>query len=116
MIRTGVFWIFLSIDIDVIFDIEEYPDNYQLNEKLLTYSKQHKDVWGCLSKEQINGKYSCYQYDDLPRGRIFYDLEQKKYILMFYSGSKYFLNLVSPKIVSLFGIDKAEITVVGELR
>jgi len=116
MIRVGVFWVFLSLDIDIIYDIEEYPDDYQLKEILLTYSKQHKDVWKYLSKEQINGKYSCYQYDDLTRGRIFYDFEQKKYNLMFYFGSEYFIKLVSPKILSLFGIDKAEIIVVGELR
>ena len=113
MIKVGVFWAFVFIGVDIIYDFEEYPDDYQSNETILTYSKQHKDVWSNLSREQKNGKYSCYQYDYLPRGRLYYDLEKKSYNLIFYSGSKDFLNLVSPKILSLFGIESAEIFVVG---
>ena len=69
MIKVGVFWVSALLDIDVIFDIEEYSDDYQDKEMLITYSKQHKDVWEKLSKEQYGGKYSIYKFDALPRGR-----------------------------------------------
>ena len=70
MIKVGIFWVSVLINIDIIYDIEEYPDDYQFKDALLTYSKQHKDVWERLSKEQLGGKYSIYQFDTLPRGRV----------------------------------------------
>lgn len=45
VIKVGVFWVSVLINIDIIYDIEEYPDDYQFQDALLTYSKQHKDVW-----------------------------------------------------------------------
>lgn len=114
MIKVGVFWVSALFNIDVIYDIETYPCDVDTKEILLTYSKQHKDVWGNLSQEQLNGKYHCYQYNFLPRGRLSYDTEEKEYKLMFYRGSKDFMDLVSPKILTLFGIEKAKISNVGE--
>lgn len=110
MIKVGVFWVSVLLDIDVIFDIEEYPDDYQAEDMLITYSKQHKDVWGRLSKEQCGGKYSTYKFDDLPRGRVWYDLEEKTYKIVFYRGSRDFVDTIAPKIKKLFCIDKAEVT------
>ena len=110
MIKVGVFWVSILINIDIIYDIEEYPDDYQFEDSLLTYSKQHKDVWERLSKEQLRGKYSIYQFDTLPRGRVWYDLEEKAYKIVFYRGSKAFINMIVPKIKELFDIGEAEIT------
>ena len=106
---------FTLFTIDIIYDVEEYPDKYNSKDTLITYSKQHKDVWSSLSKKQHNGKYSVYQYDTLPRGRVWYDVEEKKYKIAFYSGSKAFVESVAPKILSIFGIEQAEI-INGELR
>lgn len=108
MIKVGVFWVSALLEIDVIFDIEEYSDDYQDKEMLITYSKQHKDVWEKLSKEQYGGKYSIYKFDALPRGRVWYDLEEKAYKIVVYRGSKEFINTIAPKIKELFGIDKAD--------
>ena len=110
MIKVGVFWVSAFLDIDIIFDVEEYPNDYQSKDILLTYSKQHKDVWERLSKEQCGGKYRNYKFDTLPRGRVWYDLEEKAYKIVFYRGSKEFINTIAPKIKELFGIDEAEIT------
>ena len=110
MIKVGVFWVSALLDIDIIFDIEEYPDDYQSEDMLLTYSKQHKDVWERLSKEQYGGKYSIYKFDTLPRGRVWYDLEEKSYKIVFYRGSKEFINAIAPKIKKLFGIGEVKIT------
>ena len=110
MIKVGVFWVSVFLDIDIIFDIEEYPDDYQAEDMLITYSKQHKDVWEKLSKEQCGGKYSSYNFDTLPRGRVWYDLEEKAYKIVVYRGSRDFVNTIAPKIKKLFGIDKAEVT------
>ena len=41
---------------------------------------------------------------------MWYDLEEKDYKIVFYRGSKEFVNTIAPKIKELFGIDKAEIT------
>ena len=109
MIKVGVFWVSVLLDIDIIFDIEEYSDDYQDKEMLITYSKQHKDVWKKLSKEQCGGKYSTYKFDALPRGRVWYDLEEKTYKIVFYRGSKEFANAIAPKIKELFGIIGADI-------
>lgn len=49
MIKVGVFWVSALFNIDVIYDIETYPCDVDTKEILLTYSKQHKDVWGNLS-------------------------------------------------------------------
>ena len=108
MIKVGVFWVSAFLNVDVIFDIEEYPDDYSSEDELLTYSKQHKDVWEKLSKEQYKGKYSVYKFDSLPRGRVWYDLEEKKYEIVFYRGSQEFINAIAPRIKNIFGIDEEE--------
>lgn len=115
MIKVGVFWISALLSIDIIYDIETYSTDIGCKDFLITYSKQHKEVWEKLSKEQFGGKYSSYKYDTLPRGRIWYDLEEKKYKIVFYSGSKSFIEMVVPKILSLFDIEQAEI-INGELK
>ena len=102
-------------NINIIYDIETYSTDIDCKESLITYSKQHKDVWEKLSKEQFDGKYSCYKYDTLPRGRVWYDLVEKKYKIAFYSGSTTFIESVTPKILSIFGIEQAEI-INGELK
>lgn len=111
MIKVGVFWASVLLDIDVIFDIEEYPDDYKSEDMLLTYSKQHKDVWEKISKEQCGGKYSTYKFDALPRGRVWYDLEEKAYKIVVYRGSKEFINAIAPKIKELFDITEADVTI-----
>ena len=78
MIKVGVFWVSTLFTIDIIYDVEEHPDKYNSKDTLITYSKQHKDVWSSLSKKQHNGKYSVYQYDTLPRGRVWYDVEKNR--------------------------------------
>ena len=98
------------LDIDIIFNVEEYSNDYQAEDMIITYSKQHKDVWEKLSKEQCGGKYSTYKFDALPRGRVWYDLEEKTYKIVFYRGSKAFINMIVPKIKELFNIGEAEIT------
>lgn len=105
MIKVGVFWVSVLLDIDIIFDIEEYPDDYKSEDMLLTYSKQHKDVWERLSKEQCGGKYSTYKFDDLPRGRVWYDLEEKTYKIVFYRGSKEFISRVAQEVKNVFAIE-----------
>ena len=45
MIKVGVFWVSALLSVDIIFDVEEYHDDYQSEDMLITYSKQHKDVW-----------------------------------------------------------------------
>ena len=107
----GVFWASVLLNVDIIFDVEEYPDDYQSKDMLLTYSKQHKDVWENLSKEQYGGKYSTYKFDTLPRGRIWYDLEEKAYKIVFYRGSKEFINAIASKIKELFDITEADVTI-----
>ena len=108
MIKVGVFWVATLLNVDIIFDVEEYPDEYQSEDMLLTYSRQHKDVWGRLSKEQCDGKYSIYKFDALPRGRVWYDLEEKTYEIVFYRGGQEFITSLAPKIKKLFGIDEVE--------
>ncbi len=111
MIKVGVFWVLALLDIDIIYDIEEYHDDYQSEYMLLTYSKQHKDVWENLSKEQCGGKYSTYKFDALPRGRVWYDLEEKAYKIVVYRASKEFINAIAPKIKELFDITEADVTI-----
>lgn len=109
MIKVGVFWVAAFLGVDIIFDIEEYPDDYQAKDMIITYSKQHKDVWERLSKVQCAGKYSTYKFDALPRGRVWYDLEEKIYKIVFYRGSKEFINTMGLKIEEVFGITEADI-------
>ncbi len=116
MIKVGVFWISALFNIDIIYDIETYSTDIDCKESLITYSKQHKDVWGKLSAEQCSGKYKLFQYDALPRGRVWYDLEKKVYEIVFYRGSKDIIDMVAPKIKSLFEIENAIIRVDGGLR
>ena len=111
MIKVGIFWVSAFLDIDIIFDVEEYSNDYQDKEMIITYSKQHKDVWEKLSKEQCGGKYSTYKFDALPRGRVWYDLEEKTYKIVFYRGSKEFINAIAPKIKELFDVTEADVTI-----
>ena len=116
MIKVGVFWVSTLFTIDIIYDIEEYPDKYNAKDTLITYSKQHKDVWGVLSKKQFEGKYSSYQYDTLPRGRVWYDTEERSYKIVFYRGSQEFIDMVTPKIKDIFDISQVEICKDGLLK
>ena len=111
MIKVGVFWVSALLNVDIIFDVEEYHDDYQSEDMLLTYSKQHKDVWEKLSREQCGGKYSIYKFDALPRGRVWYDLEEKAYKIVVYRASKEFINAIAPKIKELFDITEADVTI-----
>lgn len=111
MIKVGVFWVSALLNVDIIFDIEEYPDDYQNEDTLLTYSKQHKDIWEKLSREQCGGKYSIYKFDALPRGRVWYDLEEKSYKIVFYRASEEYMKAFGPKIKELFGIGETETTI-----
>lgn len=111
MLRVGVFWIFFSLDIDIVYDIEEFPNNYQSKEVLLTYSRQHKDVWEKLAKEQCDAKYNRYKYDALPRGRVSYNIEDKSYNIIFYRTSKELIDATMPKLKKLFDINEAVINV-----
>ena len=111
MIRVGVFWIFLSLGIDIIYDIEEYPNDYQSKEILLTYSKQHKDVWAKLAKEQCNGKYCLYKYDALLRGRVSYNIEDKTYNIIIYRASKELIEVALPKLKELFDLSDEAINI-----
>ena len=108
MIKVGIFWASAFWDIDIIFDVEKYSNDYQAEDMIITYSKQHKDLWETLSKEQCGGKYSTYKFVALPRGRVWYDLEEKAYKIVVYRGSKEFINTIVPKIKELFGIDEAD--------
>ena len=109
MIKVGVFWVAAFLGVDFIFDFEEYPDDYQAKDMIITYSKQQKDVWERLSKVQCAGKYSTYKFDALPRGRVWHDLEEKIYKIVFYRGSKEFINTMGLKIEEVFGITEADI-------
>lgn len=109
MIKVGVFWVFALLDVDIIFDTEEYSDDCLSNETLLTYSKQHKDVWEKLTEEQCKGKYSIYSFDALPRGRVSYDAKEKYHKIVFYCRSKEFINTALPKLKKLFAIEKCKI-------
>ena len=109
MIKVGVFWVFSLLDFDIIFDTEEYSNDCLSKQTLLTYSKQHKDVWGKLAKEQCNGKYSIYSFDTFPRGRISYDTKEKYHKIIFYRGSKELINKTLPKLEKLFAIEKCNI-------
>ena len=111
MIKVGVFWASTLLNINIIFDFEEYQDDYQSEDMLLTYSKQHKDVWEKLSREQCGGKYSIYKFDDLPRGRVWYDLEEKSYKIGFYRASEEYVKAFVPKIKELFGIGETKTTI-----
>ena len=111
MIKVGVFWVSVVLDIDIIFDVEEYSNDYQAEDMIITYSKQHKDVWEKLSKEQCGGKYSAYKFDALPRGRVWYDLEEKAYKIVVYRASKEFIIAIAPKIKELFDITEADVTI-----
>ena len=93
------------LNVDIIFDVEEYPDDYQSKDILLTYSKQHKDVWEKLSKEQCGGRYRNYKFDAIPRGRVWYDLEEKDYKIVFYRGSKEFISRVAQEVKNAFAIE-----------
>lgn len=116
MIKVGVFWVSTLLNVDIIFDIEEYQDNYQSEDMLLTYSKQHKDVWEKLSREQYGGQYSFYTFDALPRGRVWYDLEEKSYKIVFYRGSEEYMKAIGPKIKKLFGIGETETTIYTKVK
>lgn len=81
-VNVGVFWI---CNFDIIYDIEEYEIN-KSDKNFYSYSKHHFEVWNELSKIQFNGKYSKYNYNFFPRGRVYFDAEVKKYSIELNNG------------------------------
>ena len=51
-----------------------------------------------------------YKFDALPRGRVWYDLEEKSYMIVFYRASEEYNKAFGSKIKK-FGIGETEITV-----
>ena len=111
MIKVGVFWYSSLLSTEIIYDTEVYDEPIRCEAGLLTYSKQHKDVWDRLAAEQLCGKYASCAYNTLPRGRVWYDADEGNYTVVFYRGSEDMVRRVAPIITELFGIEGATVKI-----
>lgn len=91
-IETGVFWIcFKGENADFICDKGRFVKcgSKRIVEKItkdedgLNYKYSHKKAWEELSKTAAEGRYAEYAFNDFPRGRIWFDIEERRHYVMY---------------------------------
>lgn len=91
-IETGVFWIcFKGENADLIYDKGTFAkcgtkrtvEKITKDEDGLNYKYSHKKAWEELSKTAADGRYAEFSYNDFPRGRIWFDIEERRHYVMF---------------------------------
>ena len=91
-IETGVFWIcFKGENADFICDKGRFVkcggkrivEKITKDEDGLNYKYSHKKVWEELSKTAAEGRYAEYAFNDFPRGRIWFDIEERRHYVMY---------------------------------
>ena len=91
-IETGVFWIcFKGENADFICDKGRFVkcggkrivEKITKDEDGLNYKYSHKKAWEELSKTVAEGRYAEYAFNDFPRGRIWFDIEERRHYVMY---------------------------------
>lgn len=91
-IETGVFWIcFKGENADFICDKGRFVkcggkrivEKITKDEDGLNYKYSHKKAWEELSKTAAEGRYAEYAFSDFPRGRIWFDIEERRHYVMY---------------------------------
>lgn len=91
-IETGVFWIcFKGENADFICDKGRFVkcggkrivEKITKDEDGLNYKYSHKKAWEELSKTAAEGRYAEYAFNDFPRGRIWFDIEERCHYVMY---------------------------------
>ena len=91
-IETGVFWIcFKGENADFICDKGKFVkcggkrivEKITKDEDGLNYKYSHKKAWEELSKTAAEGRYAEYAFNDFPRGRIWFDIEERRHYVMY---------------------------------
>ena len=91
-IETGIFWVcFKGENADFIYDKGTFTKcgNKRIAEKItkdedgLNYKLSHKKAWEELAKTVADGRYAEFAYGDFPRGRIWFDIEERRHYVMF---------------------------------
>lgn len=91
-IETGVFWIcFKGENADFICDKGRFVkcggkrivEKITKDEDGLNYKYSHKKAWEELSKNAAEGRYAEYAFNDFPRGRIWFDIEERRHYVMY---------------------------------
>ena len=91
-IETGVFWIcFKGENADFICDKGRFVkcggkrivEKITKDEDGLNYKYSHKKAWEELSKTGAEGRYAEYAFNDFPRGRIWFDIEERRHYVMY---------------------------------
>lgn len=106
-ITVGIFWICdRGKDLEIIYDIENLPSNSQ--DENITYMEAHCNAWDKLATIQFNGRYMKYQYDDFPRGRIWYNTKTKKRSINYDYILKNHLTDFKSELEKIFKLDDVE--------
>ena len=91
-IETGVFWIcFKGENADFICDKGRFVkcggkrivEKITKDEDGLNYKYSHKKAWEELLKTAAEGRYAEYAFNDFPRGRIWFDIEERRHYVMY---------------------------------
>ncbi len=91
-IETGVFWIcFKGENADFICDKGRFVkcggkrivEKITKDEDGLNYKYSYKKAWEELSKTAAEGRYAEYAFNDFPRGRIWFDIEERRHYVMY---------------------------------
>lgn len=91
-IEAGVFWIcFKGENADFICDKGSFVkcggkrivEKITKDEDGLNYKYSHKKAWEELSKTAAEGRYAEYAFNDFPRGRIWFDIEERRHYVMY---------------------------------
>ena len=91
-IETGVFWIcFKGENADFICDKGRFVkcggkrivEKITKDEDGLNHKYSHKKAWEELSKTAAEGRYAEYAFNDFPRGRIWFDIEERRHYVMY---------------------------------
>ena len=72
---VGIFWFFRG---EVITDAIPIAQGEEYG-KFVNNPLSHHDFWNALRKKER--RFSAYEYDQVPRGRVVYDKEEDRYLV-----------------------------------
>lgn len=116
-VETGIFWVcFDDEGADILFDKailartgkRRSVSNVTKDEDGLNYKSNHKKAWETLSKTFKGGKYADAAFNDFPRGRIWYDLDEHRHYAMFDKGLSAAAKAVERAVSEVFVLEDPE--------
>ena len=109
--KVGIFWFLPATGTLFECHVQAVSDSNSV-QNLITFPKLHKTIWTKkYYRDKSLGKIGSIYYQDytqIPRGRIFYDLEENRFVVMVGSWYRTYESMLAKLIKQKFGLSAFE--------